>query len=88
MFDTNFEDMFADIWFDDRDARIASSEGIGDFQHGNNCLHSLDAMTAVRKYDWALKQSHYAAKRNRLRAQRNAIVTAFGPDMIERVGLA
>lgn len=80
--------MFADVWFDSRDCDYASEEGIGEFQNGANTMHSSDAVIAVRKYDRALRGDHYAAKRNRLRAQRNSLVTAFGPEMAERVGYA
>lgn len=83
-----FEDMFAEVWFDDRDSRYASEEGIGEFPLGHNCLHFLDALIIVRKYDWALRGDYYKAKRNRLVAQRNSIVTAFGPEMVDRVGFA
>lgn len=88
MFEQEFENMFADVWFDDRDRAYASEEGVGDFQSGANTMHTNDALIAVRKYDHALRGKHYATKRNRLRAQRNAIVTAFGPEMAERVGYA
>jgi hypothetical protein len=88
MFEQEFENMFADIWFDDRDARIASEEGIGDFDSGDNTFHSLDALIIIRKYDNALKGKHYKSKRNRIIAQRNSIASAFGPEMIDRVGLA
>lgn len=86
MFDQDFSDMFAHVWFDSRDVSHASEEGIGDYDEGENLMHSNDSLIAVRKYDSALKGTHYAAKRNRLIAQRNAIVTAFGPEMVERVG--
>ena len=88
MFDQEFESMFADVWFDERDRAYADEEGIGFFDAGVNTLHSLDAIIAVRKYDRALRGDHYATKRNRLRAQRNSLVTAFGPEMAERVGYA
>lgn len=88
MFEQEFENMCANIWFDDRDRAHASEEGVGDFQAGYNTMHTNDALVAVRKYDRALRGEHYATKRNRLRAQRNAIVTAFGPEMAERVGYA
>lgn len=88
MFEQEFDNMFADVWFDDRDRALASQEGIGEFDTGANTLHSLDAVIVVRKYDRALRGDHYAAKRGRLRAQRNSVVTAFGPEMAERVGYA
>lgn len=88
MFEIEFEEMFADVWFDDRDRAYAYEEGCGDFVHGNNTMHSLDAIITIRRYDSALLGKHYAGKRNRLRAQRNAIVTAFGPEMADRVGYA
>jgi len=72
MFEQEFNDMFANVWFDDRDLAYASEEGIGEFQAGANLMHSNDALVAVRKYDRALRGDHYAAKRNRLRAQRNS----------------
>lgn len=88
MFEQEFDNMFADVWFDDRDCGHASEEGIGDFEPGTNTLHSIDAVIVVRKYDHALRGTHYAGKRNRMRAQRNALVTAFGPEMADRVGYA
>lgn len=88
MFEQHFDNMFADVWFDDRDRAHASEEGVGDFTTGTNTLHSLDALIIIRKYDRALRGNHYAAKRNRLHAQRNALVTAFGPEMADRVGYA
>ena len=86
MFNNDFDNMFADIWFDARDVSIADQEGIGFFQLGDNTMHSLDALIIIRKYDNALKGKHYATKRNRLLAQRNSIATAFGPEMVERTG--
>lgn len=88
MFEIEFEEMFADVWFDDRDRAYADEEGIGKFENGDNLFHSLDALTTVAAYDRALLGKHYKAKRNRLLAQRNAIVTAFGTEMVERVGFA
>ena len=86
MFEQDFNNMFADIWFDDRDRAIADMEGIGKFSEGSNTFHSLDALIVIRKYDKALNGKHHYAKLNRLRAQRNSIVTAFGPEMVDRVG--
>ncbi len=86
MFEQDFDNMFADVWFDERDCAYAYEEGIGEFDAGANTMHSNDAVIAVRKYDRALRGTHYAGKRNRLRAQRNSLVTAFGPEMVERVG--
>ena len=88
MFEQEFDNMFADIWFDDRDARLADEEGIDFFESGNNTLHSIDALIIIRKYDNSLKSDHYKSKRNRLIAQRNSIVTAFGPEMADLVGYA
>lgn len=88
MFEQEFDQMFADVWFDERDRAYASEEGVGDFEAGDNTLHSIDALVVIHKYDCALRGQHYATKRNRLRAQRNAIVTAFGPEMVERAGYA
>jgi hypothetical protein len=88
MFEQEFENMFADVWFDERDRAYASEEGIGNFEAGVNTFHSLDAVVAIRKYDRSLRSKHYAAKKNRLRAQRNSLVSAFGPEMAERVGFA
>lgn len=88
MFDVDFDDMFADVWFDDRDRAIADQEGIGKFENGVNVFHSIDALIIIRKYDRVLKKDHYSSKLNRIRAQRNAIVNAFGPDMVDKVGFA
>lgn len=88
MFEQEFDNMFADVWFDDRDRAHADEEGIGYFTAGTNTLHSMDAVIIIRKYDRALRGTHYASKRNRMRAQRNAMVTAFGPEMADRVGYA
>ena len=88
MFEQEFDNMFADVWFDERDRAYASEEGIGDFNAGANTFHSLDAVIAIRKYDRSLLSRHYATKKNRLRAQRNSIVSAFGPEMVSRVGFA
>ena len=88
MFEQEFDNMFADVWFDERDRAYASEEGIGDFNAGPNTFHSLDAVVAIRKYDRSLLSRHYATKKNRLRAQRNSIVSAFGPEMVSRVGFA
>ena len=84
-FEQSFEDMFADVWFDERDRALASEEGIGDFEAGDNTLHSLDALILIRKYDRVLRQDHYRAKRNRLAAQRGSIINAFGPEMLARL---
>ena len=86
MFEQDFGDMFADVWFDERDRAYAYEEGIGEFVAGYNTFHSSDALIAIRKYDRSLLSKHYASKRNRLRAQRNSLVTAFGPGMVARVG--
>lgn len=86
MFKQEFDNMFADVWFDERDSGFADSEGIGEFVPGVNTMHSLDAIIVIRKYDRALRGKHYSSKIKRLRAQRNSIVTAFGPEMVERVG--
>lgn len=88
MFEQEFENMFADVWFDERDRAYADEEGIGSFEAGFNTLHSLDAIIAIRKYDRALRGGHYKTKKNRLRAQRNSLVNAFGPEMADRVGFA
>lgn len=88
MFEQDLNNMFADVWFDDRDRAIADQEGIAILQSGCNTLHSNDALVLIAKYDKALRGNHYAAKRNRLRAQRNSLATAFGPEMVELVGLA
>lgn len=88
MLEQEFENMFADVWFDERDRAYAAEEGIGFFEAGTNTLHSLDAIIAIRKYDRALRDDHYKTKKNRLRAQRNSLVNAFGPEMADRVGFA
>ena len=88
MFEQEFDNMFADVWFDDRDRAHADEEGIGVFSTGVNTLHAIDALVIIRKYDNALRANHYASKRNRMRAQRNSLVTAFGPEMADRVGYA
>lgn len=88
MFDQEFDEMIADVWFDSRDAALANEHGIGELEEGWNTFHSNDALVAVRKYDLALKGNHYVRTARRLRAQRNSIVDSFGPDMAERVGYA
>lgn len=87
MFEQDLDEMFCDIWFDDRCCSDAYQEGVGEFDQGYNVIHSLDAIIIVRKYDAALRQNHYAAKGARLRAMRNTFVTAFGPEMVDRLGL-
>jgi len=86
MFEQKLNEMYADVWFDDRDRAYAYEEGIGDFVSGYNTMSSFDAVIIIGKYDRALSGSHYATKRNRLRSQRNSIVTAFGPEMTDLVG--
>lgn len=88
MFEQGFDNMFADVWFDDRDKSEADEEGIGKYCSGFNTFHTMDALTAIASYDRALRGNHYKAKRNRLLAQRNCIAMAFGPEMIDRVGIA
>ena len=88
MFEQEFDNMFAEIWFDDAAKSDASQEGIGEFDKGWNTLHSLDALIAVRQYDVSLGGTFPACKRKRLLAQRNSLVSAFGPEMEQRVGFA
>lgn len=88
MLEQEFENMFADVWFDSKDVSYASEEGIGEFSSGLNTFHTNDALVTISKYDRSLMQNHYSSKRNRLRAQRNSIVSAFGIDMVNRVGYA
>jgi len=88
MFEQEFQEITAHIWFDDRDRAYADEEGIGRFENGWNLFCAFDALTTVAAYDRALLGKHYKAKYNRLLAQRNAIVSAFGPEMAERVGFA
>ena len=76
------------IWFDNRDRAIADHEGIGKFENGYNTFSTLDALTTIAAYDRALLGNHNETKRNRLRAQRNSIVNAFGPEMVLQVGFA
>ena len=84
-----FEDMSVTIWFDDRARADAYEEGIGTFKNGWNIFHTADALKTIDCYDRALKGKHYyKSKRRRLVSQRNMIVTAFGPEMVDIVGLA
>lgn len=86
MFEIELDQMSAVIWFDERDRADADQEGIGFFSHGDNVITSAEAIVIIGKYDRALKADHYKVKKNRLRSQRNSIVTAFGPEMAVRTG--
>lgn len=86
MFEVDFCDMVATIWFDASAVADADMEGIGLFENGGNLFYSIDALTTISLYDKALLRKFYKSKRNRMIAQRNSIVTAFGPAMVERVG--
>ena len=88
MFEQELYQMTAGVWFGEKDVSYADQEGLGHFHAGFNKLDSETALNVVRLYDKAMINKHYATKRNRLRAQRNAIVTAFGQDMVELVGIA
>lgn len=88
MFEQDFENLFRNVFFGVKDVAEADEEGIGKFTLGDNIFHTLDAIITVRKYDKALLNKHYAPKRNRMCAQRNCIVTAFGPEMAEKLGFA
>jgi len=88
MFEQKLEDMTVHVWFDIKGCEDADQEGIGIFSNGFNLFSTIDALTAIAAYDSAIMRKHFRAKRNRLIAQRNAIVTAFGPEMADIVGFS
>jgi len=88
---TGFEQLLADtaltINIDAREARLADEHGVT-IAPGAHVLTWDEGKSIVQKLDAAMRGGvQYKSIRNRLRSLRNQIVTAFGPDAIDEVGL-
>lgn len=80
MFEQTPEQMIATVYVEGRDSKLADQYGVV-LPAGANRLSFAAAVALVRQLDRALAGVVYVRNQKRVRALRNQIVFAFGPDM-------
>lgn len=92
MFEQAFEEMTACVFIEDGLFSILTASNVAalpseGFSPGANELNALQAVELVGRIDQA-RRSAPKVYTVRLRAFRNSVVSAFGPDLADRVGFA